>query len=140
LHKPQFCLEGIGLHIDDTASSEGTVQVQRPCAYDLPVMKLVASNRITSKNQNLSERAVYVYWFVSSNQLTARHGQRMWWMARDLLRTGVLQRWAYVSALAVCWPGQEDATFQRIKEFIAAAAPEFQLTPKATATNLATGP
>jgi len=55
----------------------------------------------------------------------------MWWMARDLIRTGVLQRWAYVSYLAICEPGQEDATFERMKTFIAASVPEFQLTPSA---------
>jgi hypothetical protein len=53
----------------------------------------------------------------------------MWWMARDLIKTGILQRWAYVSYCAFCLPGQEDATFERMKAFIAASAPEFQLTP-----------
>ena len=54
----------------------------------------------------------------------------MWWMADKLVRTGVLQRWAYVSCLAVCYPGQEEATYERVKKFIAASAPEFQLVPK----------
>jgi len=55
----------------------------------------------------------------------------MWWMARELFRTGELQRWAYVLCFAVCLPGQEEVTFERIRKFIAAAVPEFQLTPKA---------
>jgi hypothetical protein len=76
---------------------------------------------------------VYVYWYVADGALsgTAAGGQRMWWMARDLLRTGVLQRWAYVSCYSECDPGQEEMLFERIKKFIAAAAPEFQLTPRA---------
>jgi hypothetical protein len=41
----------------------------------------------------------------------------------------VLQRWAYVACISPCAPGQEDATFARMKKFIAAAVPEFQLTP-----------
>jgi hypothetical protein len=86
------------------------------------------------KQQSLS--SVFVYWFVADNQLTAKHGQRMWWMARDLLRTGVLQRWAYVTYFSVCAPGQEEATYARMCEFIAAAVPEFQLTP-APAHNVA---
>ena len=45
---------------------------------------------------------LYVYWFVADNQLTPYHGERMWWMARDLIRTGVLQRWAYVSYFTAC--------------------------------------
>jgi len=54
----------------------------------------------------------------------------MWWMARDVIRTGVLQRWAYVSYFAVCPPGAEEATFQRMKKLIVASVPEFQLTPR----------
>ena len=54
----------------------------------------------------------------------------MWWMARELFRTGLLQRWAYISCTAICAPGQEEATTERMKQFIAAAVPEFQLTPK----------
>jgi len=42
-------------------------------------------------------------------------------MARDLFHTGVLQRWASVSCLSACLPGQEDATFERMKKFIAAS-------------------
>jgi len=44
-----------------------------------------------------------------------------------------LQRWAYISCFAVCLPGQEEATFERLKKFIAASVPEFQLTPKPVA-------
>jgi hypothetical protein len=55
----------------------------------------------------------------------------MWWMARDLLRTGVLQRWAMISYFAVCAPGQEAATFERLKELIRASAPDVQLVPRA---------
>ena len=49
----------------------------------------------------------------------------------DSLRHGVLQRWAYVSYFAYCWPGQEDATFARMKQLIAASVPEFQPPPAA---------
>jgi hypothetical protein len=43
-----------------------------------------------------------------------------------------------VFCAGTCAPGQEDATFNRIKEFIAAAAPQFQLAagqPAALARN-----
>ena len=53
--------------------------------------------------------------------------QRMWWMAREMFRTGVLQRWAYISCFAICPPGREDATFERMTKFIAASVPEFQM-------------
>jgi len=60
-------------------------------------------------------------------------------MAREMFRTGVLQRWAYVSCFVVCAPGQEDATFERMKKFIAAGVPEFQTAPAqpASGTTLA---
>lgn len=133
LHKPQFCLEGGGWRIDHGASGETTVHLERPRPYDLPVMKLVASKQVASDGQTVTARAVYVYWFVAEDALTARHWQRMWWMAKELLGRGVLQRWAYVTCFSVCQPGQEDATFNRMKEFMAAAVPEFQLTPRAEA-------
>jgi hypothetical protein len=69
-----------------------------------------------------------VYWFVAENQLTADHNQRMWWMARDLMRTGVLQRWAYLACLVVCPPGEDEKSYERVKQFIAEAVPQFQLT------------
>ena len=133
LHKPQFCLEGAGWSINDNLSSEASVHLERPCGYDLPVMKLIGSKVIEIKGEKVPAKGVYVYWFVAPNEYTARHGQRMWWMARDLFLTGVLQRWAYVSYFSVCAPGQEEATFERMKKLIAASVPEFQLTPAATA-------
>jgi hypothetical protein len=48
-------------------------------------------------------------------------------MARDLMTRGVLQRWAYISCFSVCPPGHEEATYARMKEWITAAVPQFQL-------------
>jgi hypothetical protein len=135
LHKTEFCLEGQGWRIDHAISEETTVHMDRPQSYDLPVMKFIANKEVTFNGQNLNLRAVYVYWFVSSDKYTARHGQRMWWMAKDLLRTGVLQRWAAVSYFSVCEPGQEEATFNRMKKFIVASVPEFQLIPGSTVSD-----
>jgi len=64
----------------------------------------------------------------------------MWWMARDLFHTGVLQRWTSVSCLSACLPGQEDATFERMKKFIAASVPEFQLVPRPKGATVAARP
>jgi hypothetical protein len=132
LHKPQFCLTGAGFEIDPRASGEATVPVQQPCAYDLPVIKLIATKKATTDGQPQELRALYVYWFVADHQLSASVSgfERMWSMATGLLRTGVLQRWAYVSCFAYCAPGQEDAAFARVKRFIGGAVPQFQLTPQ----------
>jgi hypothetical protein len=130
LHKPQFCLQGAGLQIDQRGSLETSVAVERPVKYDLPVVKLVAT-KVNDKNETM--RAVYVYWYVADNAMSASISgyERMWWLARTFLTTGVLQRWAYISCLTYCAPGQEEAAFERIKKFIAASVPEFQLTPRA---------
>jgi hypothetical protein len=131
-HKPQYCLEGAGWKIDAPASSRETVRLERPHEYDLPVMKILVTKQLEHNGQSQTVRGVYVYWFVAEDALSGDPTgfQRMWWMARELLTTGVLQRWAYVTYFAVCPPGEEQATFERLKKMIASSVPEFQLTPK----------
>jgi hypothetical protein len=135
IHKPQYCLRGLGYTTIDTQPV--TVRVSRPHAYDLPVMKLKLRRTTNKDGETRTEGAVFAYWFVADGELTSSHADRMWWMARDMLRTGVLQRWAYVICLAPCVPGQEDRAFEKIKEFIAASVPEFQLTAGPPAAKMA---
>jgi Protein of unknown function (DUF3485) len=131
LHQTEFCLQGAGWVIDRSASTKTSVRMDRPYPYDLPVTQFIASKQVTVNGQSVPIRGIYVLWFVADNdEYTARHWQRMWWMARDLLRTGVLQRWASIGYFAHCRPGQEGATFERLKKFIVASAPEFQLVPR----------
>ena len=126
IHKPQYCLDGQGWRIDSTETV--VIPISRPHSYDLRAMKLTASKPAVDNNgRPLTARALYVYWFVAADELTPYHGERMWWMARDLIRYGVLQRWAYVSYFTVCAPGQEEAYFKRLRDVIAATVPEFQL-------------
>ena len=131
MHKPQICLSGQGWQIDDIASAQTSLRVERPYPYDLPVVKLIAKKAITADGQNRVGSGIYVYWYVASDAVSASTSgfQRMWLMASRLLQTGVLQRWAYVSCFAVCPPGQESPTYERMKQFIAAAVPQFQLYP-----------
>jgi hypothetical protein len=91
-------------------------------------MCFTLSLEVVEKGVRGRARALYVFWFVADGQLTADHNERMLWMARDLLMTGVLQRWAYVSCVSYCQPGQEEAAFARMSELIGAAVPRFQLT------------
>lgn len=134
LHKPQFCLTGSGWHIDRTEVT--TVPMQRPFEYSLPVVKLCASRDDGPQGKVSS---VFVYNYVADKHLSASTTgiDRMWLMARDLMFKGVLQRWAYIIYFSPCPPGQEDATFERMKKFIAASAPEFQLTPSSEGTKTA---
>lgn len=129
IHKPEYCLPGQGFSIDHGRSEVTSIEIPKPRPYSLPVWKIVASKRFKDadgRERNVS--ALYVVWFVADGQLTASHLQRMFWMGRDLVRTGTLQRWAYVSCLALCVPGEEDAAFSQMKAFLSAAVPEFQTT------------
>src|ERR1044072_8581158 len=82
---------------------------------------------VSPEGQHLVARAIYVYWFVSEDQISADHDQRMLWMGLDMLRTGVLKRWAYIGCLGVGLPGQEENVYGRLKTLIAASVPQFQL-------------
>jgi len=125
IHRPEWCLGGIGYSVDPQETA--VVPITEPHPYPLEVMKLTATKRgVNAKGENVLQRVVYLYWFVADHELTGRPGQRMWWMARDMLVSGVLQRWAYIACISYCAPGQEDATFNRMKELIAAAVPRFQ--------------
>jgi hypothetical protein len=124
IHKPQYCLGGGGWVIDDKLSSVTNILMSRPRPYNLEVNRLICSRQDSS-----SGRGVYVYWFVADNEFTASHETRMWHMGLELLKTGVLQRWANISYFAVCRPGQEDATYARIEKLIQASVPQFQLVP-----------
>ena len=130
IHKPEICLVGQGWQFDGAATHSATVHMTRPAAYDLPVMRVVAHIDTVENGQPVKRACVYAYWFVDGNRFTARHNDWKWWMIRDFLTTGVLDRWAYVTFFSICSPGQEEATFERMKPLMAAAVPEFQLVPR----------
>jgi Protein of unknown function (DUF3485) len=133
IHRPEACLPGQGWHIDKKTPVNIPVGGAHP--YQLPVMKWQITNFIrTPDGKKVEVCGLYVFWFVAKNEETTSHWQRLWWLTRDLLTTGTLQRWAYVSYFAACLPGQEDATFERMKELIAASVPQFQLPPETAIT------
>ena len=132
IHKADYCLQGMGMHIDE--ATRQTVQMHTPQPYDLPVVKILTTYSKSEGGKSVTKRYVYVYWYVADGILSNdRSGfGRMWSMAKGLVFTGVLQRWAYVRFYASCDPGQEDATFEQLKQLITACVPRFQLTPKPT--------
>ena len=128
IHKPDYCLPGQGWIIKE--KSVVNIPVAGPQGYQLPVAKWVIGNSFqTPDGQKQPVSGLYVFWLVADGEETPDNYQRMWWMGRDLLRTGVLQRWAYISYFAPCAPGQEDATFERLKNLIAHSVPEYQYPP-----------
>jgi hypothetical protein len=49
-------------------------------------------------------------------------------ITRDLITSGVLYPWGYVSCFTMCHPGQEGVYLAKLKRLIALTTPEFQLT------------
>lgn len=135
IHKPEYCLPSQGFRI--VRRFQETIPIERPYRYDLPVTRLDAIREVELKGgQKVRHSAVYVYWFVSGTRLSNDHAQRMWWLASDLVRTGELQRWAYLSLLGACHEGGEDALYAKLKEAVQALVPEIQTT---TGTNRLAG-
>jgi hypothetical protein len=137
IHKAEYCLQGEGLHIE--AATREVVHMDQPQPYDLPVIKIVATGTFMVGGKPTTKRCIYVYWYVADGALSNdRSGfARMWSMARQLVFTGVLQRWAYVRFYGFCDPGEENATFDQIKQMIAASVPQFQLIPKPSGAAMA---
>ncbi len=141
IHKPEFCLPGQGFQI--LRRDQTHIVIDRPHRYALPVTRLNGLRELRRPDGTVERvGAVYVYWFLSDTRLSNDHGQRMWWLATDLLRTGELQRWAYLSTLAACPPGQEDATYARLERVIQTIVPEIQSTtgPQLATTTAANSP
>jgi hypothetical protein len=126
IHQPQHCLAGNGLRI--VSKERTSIQIARPHSYALPVIKLnLRGEVVTSDKGSQPVGGVFVYWFVTDGQLTADHNQRLWLTAKELMSRSVMQRWAYVICYTVCPLGEEEAVYDRMKAFIAASVPEFQI-------------
>jgi hypothetical protein len=126
IHKPDYCLPGQGW----TINQKEVVNIPLAGLQNgqLPVAKWIIGNSYqTPDGQKHLVSGLYVFWFVADGEQTTDNYERMWWLGRDLLRTGVLQRWAYISYFSVCAPGQEEATFERMKTLISHSVPEYQM-------------
>jgi hypothetical protein len=129
IHTPEFCIPGGGWHIGER--TEVSVPIEGSPSYDLQVMRWTLNGaRETEEGKRVELRGFYVFWFVADGEQTVVHRDITWRIILNLLRTGVLQRWAYVSYFAVCEPGREEETFERIKKLIAGSVPQFQSPPR----------
>jgi hypothetical protein len=128
IHKPEICLPGQGWRIEEQATAIIDVRWDPP--GPMRVGKWRLSNLVQmADGQKRTVNALYIFWFVADREQTVSHWERSWWLARDMLRTGVLQRWAYVSYFTVCEPGQEQAVFERVSRLVAESVPSFQPRP-----------
>ena len=126
IHKPQYCLVGQGHQI--VSSEVISIPISKPHPYELKVMKLTTRSERRVGSDKVPVSGVFLYWFVADGHLTPDHGDRMWLMVKELITTGLLQRWAYVAYFANCPPGNEAALTERLTKFVAESVPEFQLT------------
>jgi hypothetical protein len=128
IHRPDYCLPGQGWTID--AKTAVNIPINGGHPYELQALKWTIHNSFpTQDGQKQEVSGLYVFWFVAQNEQTPNYIQFQYNLLRDLLLTGRLQRWAYISYFSVCAPGQEEATFERMKKLIAASVPEYQLPP-----------
>jgi hypothetical protein len=125
IHRPELCLPAQGWVIDK--EEQRTIQMKEPYPYSLPVkVNKSHTERVLPDGRKIKASSMFVYWFVSENQVMSRHLDYQRSIVTHLLTRGELQRWAYVSCFAVCAEGGEERTFQRIKELVVAAVPQFQ--------------
>jgi len=128
IHNADYCLRGQGL--TPFTKSIVNIPIAGPEPYTLPVSEWKYSGTFQKPSgESVKENGVYVFWFVADGDETPDHLKMMEKLAIHVLKTGVMERWAYVSYSSECEPGQEDATFERMKKLIAASVPEFQLPP-----------
>jgi hypothetical protein len=129
IHRPQVCITGQGWTIQKTETIE--IPVPLPSPYTLKATCLTSTKMFRNPKTNEERKiaSVYVYWFVAEHDLAPGHSEALWNISRDLVTTGVLHPWGYVSFYTQCAPGQEGAYTARLKRLIAATTPEFQLTP-----------
>ena len=128
IHNADFCLNGAGWNPYDKKIVDIPIGGARP--YSLPVSEWKVSGTFRQPDGTVKVNGVYVFWFVADGEETPSHfdmvAERL---PLHLLRTGVLQRWAYIAYFSLCEPGREDATFERMKQLISASVPEFEPPP-----------
>jgi hypothetical protein len=132
IHRPEYCMTGIGWQIlsqtvrriDVPGWAPGSVEVQR---FDM--------TRTVERDdgRRVTVNGLYVFWFVADGIRTASHSARQWQMIRDILSKGRSPRWAYISFFSLSEPGAEEATFERMSQLIASAVPGIEREPRAAA-------
>ncbi len=135
IHNPRWCLDGQGYKI--VKSDDLVIPLDDERRSSLPVRRLIGEKEVLQADGTWrNQRAIYVYWYVADGYVTAKDGDRMWWLARELVTSGKLQRWAYVAVLGACYPGGEEQTYQKIREFISASAPSYHQLNDSTVFSL----
>jgi Protein of unknown function (DUF3485) len=128
IHNAEYCLGGQGFSGQEKSVVNIPVAGEASCQLSAARWN-VSGDFAQPDGQKIKRYGVYVFWFVTDGEETASHFRIMQRMALNLLHTGVLQRWAYVLYFAPCEHGQEDATFERMKNLIANSVAQYQFFP-----------
>jgi hypothetical protein len=126
IHRPEYCLTGQGWNI---VRKQMTAINVPGWGREFPVQRFDGRIRTMVGKKTASYSGIYVFWFVADGQRTASHWERQWWMIRDLVTKGVLQRWAYISCFVPCPQGLEEEAFQRVSKLIGEIAPSIETPP-----------
>ena len=129
IHRPEFCLPGQGWTIGEKRLLDIPIKGQAPYQLHAACWKLSQAIK-QDDGQSVMVGAIYIYWYVANDEETPDHNKMIERLMLDLVTTGALQRWSYISYFALCRPGDEDTTIDRMTRFISAQAPEFQLPQK----------
>jgi len=129
IHRPEYCLLGQGWNIDRKTVVK--VPIAGAVPYELPVMKWEISKLVeTADGRKQMLYGLYVFWFVADNDQVTDNVHLQYHMVKDLLLSGVLQRWAYISYFSyTLLPEQVDALSDKMQRLIAASVPAYQLPP-----------
>lgn len=141
IHKPEFCLTAQGWTI--VRRETVGVPLKGDSQWRLPVRKFTTSMvSQDASGRPIRHSGVFLFWFVADAKLAVDHWTRVGWITYELLRRGVLPRWAYVTWFSTCTPGQEEATFERMQSLVGLAVPEFQkvLPPRPAGASLIAAP
>ncbi len=128
IHRAEYCLVGQGLTPEE--KQVVNIPIEGAEAYPLQAAKWKVGGVFQGPDgRKVKISGVYVFWFVADHEQTANYLRLQYRLVRNLLLTGKLQRWAYISYFSLCAPGQEEAAFERMKKLIAASVPAYQLPP-----------
>lgn len=122
LHKPEYCLSGIGWIV----RSKTRQKIQLKDGSEMLVGRLDMVWDISSKPRPNSS-GVYLYWFVADGVRASDYVLREWSMLKDVVTSGEIKRWAYISFFSDCPPGEEDALFLRLQALVRLAQPEVEI-------------
>lgn len=129
IHRPEFCLTGQGWKIDQPATGIETLKLDGLSGKSLEYNRMILDKDLpVGGGKTAPVKGLYLYWFVADGKETPGQMDRMLMMAAEMARTGKLQRWAYVAYFTYCRPEQEAEALGRLRKFIAASVPQFQLS------------